>query len=603
MLFPQNNRCRTVLDLSGFWDLKADPTDHGLDKGWSSGFDADTFVGVPGSWNEQLAELGLMNYIGTVWYQSQFNVPIMWTGRKLILRFSSVDHHAKVWVNGKLAGEHSGGYLPFDLDVTDLVQTDEKNLLVVWVNNVLTHDTVPQGISDDDYAEFNKQRDQSFPPANFDFFPYGGIPRPVTLMALPHQHIAGIQIHTCINDHSGHVRYQIEFSIIANDNRIEVSFWDNDQKVFNKSNKLRQSTFVDEFDIPDCRFWSPDSPHLYRFHLELWEENTLVDEYELEVGVREIEIKGRNLLLNGKPVFMRGFGKHEDFAVLGKGLSYPLVVKDFQLMKWMGANSFRTSHYPYAEEIMQLADRMGFLVIDEVPAVSFNFRYVTEQTLQNHKRALTELIVRDRNHPSVIAWSVGNEPGLWDEPEAVSEEAKLYWEEIFQHTRQQDNSRPVTMPTCAQTKDKDPAFLYSDFISINRYFGWYELPGEIDKAGECLKIELEGLYRKFGKPILVAEFGADTIEGQHATYPQMFTEEYQTLLIRKYFEIIGSLPFTIGEHIWNFADFRTAQHNRRVVFNKKGVFNRQREPKAAAFAIRRHWLAKSVPDADEGSGI
>lgn len=324
--------------------------------------------------------------------------------------------------------------------------------------------------------------------------------------------------------------------------------------------------------------------------IELFEKDKLIDEYELAIGVREIEVKEKELLINGKPVFLKGFGKHEDFSVIGKGLLHPLIVKDFQLMKWIGANSFRTSHYPYAEEIIQMADRLGILVIGETPAVSLNFKNVNKETLNNHKKAISELIQRDRNHPSVIAWSLANEPGIWGEPESISEKADQYWAELFSLAKQLDPTRPLTLPTFPRWKDKDLVYKYCDFLSINRYWGWYEIPGEIEKAGEKLKNELIKLYKKFKKPILISEFGADTIEGTHATYPQLFTEEYQVMFIQKYFEVIESLDFTIGEHIWNFADFRTAQHFRRMVLNKKGVFNRQREPKSAAFAIRKHWL-------------
>ncbi|NOQ98172.1 MAG: hypothetical protein GQ561_08415 [Calditrichae bacterium] len=156
-----------------------------------------------------------------------------------------------------------------------------------------------------------------------------------------------------------------------------------------------------------------------------------------------------------------------------------------------------------------------------------------------------------------------------------------------------DASRPITLPACAKWGLDDLSYKYSDFISINRYWGWYEIPGDIKKAGIMLEKELNQLFVKYHKPIMLTEFGADTVEGLHATYPQMFTEEYQTELTLRYFEIIEKLPFTIGEHIWNFADFRTAQHFRRVVLNKKGIFNRQRDPKSAAFAIRKHWNKNS----------
>lgn len=592
MLYPQNNRCRTAVDLSGFWDLKIDAAERGLEEDWFNGITTDICVGVPGSWNEQLSEQELMNYIGTVWYQRHFTLPALWTGQKFLLRFGSVDHHATVWVNGRLAGEHHGGFLPFELEITDLVQTEGDNVLVVRVNNVLSHDTIPQGVTEDDFTAFNKEIDQTFPPTNFDFFPYGGIPRPVKLSALPHERITAIRVETSINDRTGHLKFAVAVSKEAPEAVIEAILWDGDHPVASYEDILDEVTCTGELQVPDCQFWSPATPHLYRLHLNLMAGDVLLDEYELEVGIREITVKGKELLLNGTPIFLQGFGKHEDFPVLGKGFSFPVVVKDFQLMKWIGANSFRTSHYPYADELMQLADRMGFLVIDEVPAVSLNLKYVTAQTQNQHKQTLTELIIRDRNHPSVIAWSVGNEAGIWGEPEAVTEKGIKYWEEIFQHAKGLDDSRPITLPTCAQTKDVDPAYLYSDFISVNRYWGWYKIPAKIDEAAEQLKSELEGLYSRYDKPILLSEFGADTIEGQHATFPQMFTEEYQSLLIEKYFEVIDSLPFLIGEHIWNFADFRTSQHHRRIIMNKKGVFNRQREPKLAAFVIRDRWRSK-----------
>jgi len=228
-------------------------------------------------------------------------------------------------------------------------------------------------------------------------------------------------------------------------------------------------------------------------------------------------------------------------------------------------------------------------VIDEVPAVSLNFRFVTDKTLESHKRVLSELIARDRNHPSVIAWSIANEPGIWGEEEAVSEKARTYWQEVYGLAKSLDPSRPVTLPTCTVWGERDLGFTFCDFISVNRYWGWYELPGDLAKAEEVLRGELENLWQKYRKPILVSEFGADTIEGLHATYPQLFTEEYQESLVQTYFRVIESLPFTVGEHIWNFADFRTAQHHRRVVLNKKGVFTRLRDPKTVAFFIRDHW--------------
>ncbi len=593
MLYPQTNEHRTVLDLSGIWEIRVDEKDRGEENGWLKGFSSQTYIGVPGSWNEQLAEMGLMNYVGKIWYQKKFSLPALFQGKKIYLRFGCANYSAKVWINGHFAVEDHGGYLPFEADISDLVSLSDENILVVSVDNRLSHDTIPQGLCESDFLEFQKERELTFPATIFDFFSYGGIERPVKLSAVYPYHIQDISLDTDIKGDMGIIYYQVLLSAIETDMSLIIEVYDHNEKISQQTQNIKKNIINGTLNIERCKLWDMDEPNLYELKFKLFQNQAAVDSFKIETGVRTIAVEKDRLLLNGKPIFLRGFGKHEDFAVLGKGLSYPLAIKDFQMMKWIGANSFRTAHYPYAEEIMQIADKMGFLVIDEVPAVSLNFRFVNDKTLGNHKRALTDLITRDRNHPSVIAWSIANEPGIWGEEEAISPEADNYWHEIYTHVKKMDTSRPVTLPACAKWGLDDLSYKYSDFISINRYWGWYEIPGDIKKAGIMLEKELNQLFERYKKPIMLTEFGADTVEGLHATYPQMFTEEYQTELTLRYFEIIEKLPFTIGEHIWNFADFRTAQHFRRVVLNKKGIFNRQRDPKSAAFAIRKHWKKDS----------
>ncbi len=592
MLFPQNNACRQVIDLSGFWTLKPDPEDIGERKSWFRGFEDGLVVGVPGSWNEQLAEAGLMNYVGKVWYQKRFIPPACSGTNRIILRFGAADFNARVWLNGQYLGEHGGGFLPFEFDISDLFSAGEENRLIVCNDNLLDHDSIPQGMTEQDYLAFGKERELTFPPTVFDYFAYGGLSRPVYLYTRPVMALKELKITTRIDGKSGIMDVLAGFTAFPAQGKVSITVKDRDRTIISVSEPIEDLQLACSLEIHGCRFWSPEDPALYTLHIALYQDDLLLDEYYQETGIREITVDRGHLLLNGMPVFLKGFGKHEDFAVLGHGLSHALIVKDFQLMRWIGANSFRTSHYPYAEEVMQLADRLGFLVIDEVPAVSLNLKFASGKTLERHKQILTELIQRDQNHPSVIAWSVANEPGIWGEPEAVSQKAYGYWAEIYEYTKSLDNTRPVTIPACARWGRKDPAYEFSDFISVNRYWGWYEIPGEPEKAGIILREELHGLYKKFHKPVLLTEFGADTLEGAHATYVQMFTEEYQTALLKVYFETIASLPFMIGEHIWNFADFRTAQNHRRVVLNKKGIFTRQREPKSAAFAVRRHWSGK-----------
>jgi beta-glucuronidase len=340
--------------------------------------------------------------------------------------------------------------------------------------------------------------------------------------------------------------------------------------------------------IGGVRPWSPGDPHLYTVVVEPLRAGSPCDRTVHRIGVRDVRVEGSRLLFNGEPVFLRGFGKHEDSPVRGRGLDLPLLVKDFGLLEWIGANSVRTSHYPYDESFLDLADERGVLVISEIPSINLDFRRVTEHTLATHERAVTAQIARDRNHPSVILWSLANEPGYLGEQQ-YAERSGAYWRRLFEHARALDPSRPLTCAQVQRHGPDDPVFAACDVLSINRYYGWYDHPGQLDTAAALLQAELDALAARHGKPILVAEFGADTVAGLHATYDQLFTEEYQEAFLRRYLEVIERHPATIGAHVWNFADFRTAQHFRRVVLNLKGVFTRTREPKRAAFALKELW--------------
>ncbi len=595
MLYPQSNKYRTVLDLSGFWDIKVDADDNGIAANWPQGFEADAQVAVPGSWNEQLAEMGLMNYEGTMWYQTTFFVPAGLAEQAIHIRVGAAHARAQVWVNGSLVGEHEGGFLPFEFDVSALVK-DDANLLVICVNNVLTHDTIPQGCTEEDYTTFNKHGARTWPPTVFDFFNYGGIHRPVKVLALPKAHVDSIKVDTRLDGANGVVKFRADFSGAGDKQPAAVCLIDGAKEVSRAALNVRGGVVEDEFTVADCRPWSPEDPHLYQLRVQLLDGSAAVDEYTLDIGIREVKISGNNLMLNGKPIFLKGFGKHEDFPVFGKALCMPLIIKDFQMMKWIGANSFRTSHYPYAEEMMQMADKMGILVIDETPAVSLNFTTSTAATLENHKQILIDLVARDYNHPCVICWSVASEPANWGDPNFKSEKAVAYWKEIFGLARQLDSSRPLTVPACIQAGYDCPSLGMCDFIALNRYFGWYDYPGDIERAGQLLKEEMEIFHKKYGKPVFLCECGADAVAGEHSTTAQIFTEEYQMWLIEKCFDAVDALPYAIGEHVWNFAEFRTAQNYTRVVFNRKGVFDRQRTPKAAAFMIKNRWTSDRTPE-------
>ncbi|MFN2153003.1 MAG: glycoside hydrolase family 2 TIM barrel-domain containing protein, partial [Anaerolineales bacterium] len=302
---------------------------------------------------------------------------------------------------------------------------------------------------------------------------------------------------------------------------------------------------------------------------------------------REIKIEGDTLLLNSQPIYLQGFGRHEDFPITGRGYLPAVIIKDYALMKWVGANSFRTTHYPYSEQMMDLADRLGFLVIDETPAVGLFFaKEGYEHRLQLCRQYIQELVDRDKNHPSVIVWSLANEP------HSRLPEAKPFFRELYDLCKSLDSTRPATLVSYVGLEEE--SFEFVDLLCLNRYYGWYTESGRLEDGYANLEKEIDALYAKFKKPLVLSEYGADTVPGHHAQPPDMFSEEYQAEMLAQYSRILRNKPYVVGEHVWNMCDFQTSQGVRRMgSMNLKGVFTRDRRPKLAAHRLREIWGKKT----------
>jgi beta-glucuronidase len=590
MIRPQTNACRRAEDLSGLWQIRLDADDAGLRRGWQhdiaiGGRDDVHSIAVPGSWNEQLAEVGAMNHIGSAWYQHDFYLPALAAGEVAELRFGSADYFAEVWLNGDHSGASGAAMLPFTVPVASGPHPGGPVRLVVRVTNLLPVDGPTQRVTQADYIAEGRPRDEYLPAVRFDFFPYGGLNRPVHLVQRPAAGLSNYRVVTRVDGDAAHVAVTIaadggtacRVTLLDRGGQIEAS---------------GEAMLVDgrasvELTVANPWLWSPDHPTLYALVVELSDGDEVIDRAEQRLGLREITVTGTQLLLNGEPLTLTGCGKHEDSPVHGRGLNLPQLAKDFQLLKWLGANSVRTSHYPYAEEFLDLADMMGILVIDEVFSVNLDFRKVNAATFAAHQQAVSELIARDANRTCVIAWSLANEPGYLAESEYRSQSG-AYWSALFAHARALDPTRPLTHANVGYAGNDDPAFAEADLVMINRYHGWYSEPAQLGRAAARLTADLDAIA-VHGKPILISEFGADALAGQHAIYPQLFTEEYQADLIAAYWDVITRHPACIGGHVWAFADFRTAQHGRRVVHNLKGLFTRTREPKLAAWRVRQLW--------------
>ena len=358
--------------------------------------------------------------------------------------------------------------------------------------------------------------------------------------------------------------------------------------------------------LADVHPWRPGEGYLYELTASLMDGTTLVDTYRQAVGVRTVEVRGQEFLINGEPFHFRGFGKHEESAVRGKGHDDVLMVHDFELMAWTGANSLRTAHYPHAEEVLDHADRHGVVVIGETAAVGLNLPLaggmigadkrptyspdtISDLTQEVHAQAIRELVDRDRHHPSVVVWSIANEP------ETTSAESRDYFAPLLDLTRELDPTRPVGIVNMfLAPPDRCRVTELCDLTMVNRYFGWYVHHGDLVAAEAALEAELVA-WAALGRPVLVTEYGADALPGRHGTLGEPWTEEYQAAVLEMSHRVFDRVAGVVGEHVWTFADFATVPGLTRVDGNTKGIFTRDRRPKSAAHVLRRRWLSAQSP--------
>ena len=600
MLYPQQNQYRDISILDGIWKFKLDPENIGLKSNWHNGINNSRPIVVPSSWNELYPDT--TDYIGVGWYESDFFVPSSWTSNNTILRFSSVTYKATVWINGNLIGTHEGGHLPFEFKLDTFGNDNKSNKLVIRVENELKPDRVPPGnVESGSLSIFM----DNTPSTNYDFFPYAGIDRSVYLYHLPEFHLTDVTVNTSVIDDSGII------DIIVKSNNDDTNCYalisSDTDSVKSSSISLKKQNKI-SLKINNPKLWSCSDPFLYQLNIFITKNGEILDSYELEIGIRTIEIKGHKVLLNGEPIELKGFGRHEDSFITGRGQNLPQTIKDHNLLKWIGANSYRTAHYPYSEEDLFLADKHGFLVVDEIPAVGLFFDgngKDVETRLDICRKQISELINRDKNHPSVIMWSIANEPfppdllnrmqsketsgdsfNILSEP--VDPSATKFMNTLLTDAKKLDNTRPVTFAAIHGTPIE---WLDNvDVIMLNRYYGWYFDGLKLDEAIQKLSIELDYIYGKTKKPIIISEFGADTITGSHSVSQELYTEEYQLEFWKSYLDLADQKDFLIGLHAWVFADFRTTHSLKRIGgLNQKGAFTRDRKPKMSAHFLKKRW--------------
>jgi beta-glucuronidase len=554
---------KTIVDPyeSGYYNYRYQPSDNGYFKNAKPksksdlieyDFDSSTSLKVPGDWNTQSEQLFF--YEGTVWYKKSFAYQRK-PNTRLFVYFGAANYFADVYLNGEKIGQHEGGFTPFNFEITKLVR-DTGNFLVVKVDNKRRRDAVPTLMT--------------------DWWNYGGLTRDVKLIETPATFVQDyfIQLQKGSRDR---VIGWVKLNGDKPQQRVTIRI---PEVGISKSLATDASgtTLVDF--TANLSLWSPENPKLYDMTVE-----AETDQVRDQIGFRSIETRGADILLNGKPIFLRGVCIHEEAPFRGGRANSR---EDAQtLLGWareLGANFVRLAHYPHNEWMVREADRMGVMVWSEIP-VYWTIQWENRTTLDNAQNQLSEMIARDKNRAAVVIWSMANETPLSD--------ARLSFLRILvAQARSLDPGRLISaamerhyLDATTQMID-DPLGEYLDVLGCNEYVGWYD--GLPDKAD---RLEWRTKYQK---PLVISEFGGDALFGNHGDGLTRWTEEYQENLYRHQVAMLKRIPFLRGAAPWILMDFRSPRRPLPKIqdyWNRKGLISNNGEKKKA-FYVMRQWYSE-----------
>ena len=519
-------------------------------------FDKAPEMEIPSDWNTK--DEKLFFYEGTVWFKKSFDY-VPKAKKHVILYFGAVNYEAIVYINGKLLGKHVGGFTPFNYDVTDKIKEGE-NFVILKVDN--------------------KRKAENVPTQIFDWWNYGGITRDVFLVEVDEVYIQNYKF-VLDKENENTVLFSAELNSKNSEKKIDVSFPELKIKQSFTTNKEGKASGT--IKIKNLSLWSPENPKLYSVELML-DEEILED----TIGFRNIETSGKKIILNGKPIYLRGISIHEEKP---NGGGRANSAEDAQiLLSWakeLGCNYVRLAHYPHNEYMVREAEKMGLLVWSEIP-VYWTIAWENPETLENAKRQLTDMIARDQNRANVIIWSIANET-------PHGEEREIFLSQLAEHARTLDNSRLISMAMEVTSADNyvnrldDNMNKYVDVISFNQYIGWYR------DVNDASKMVWEIPYEK---PVIVSEFGGGAKYGLHGEKNQRWTEEFQENLYKENVAMLDKIDGLAGTTPWILKDFRSP---RRVLneiqdyYNRKGLFSDEGEKKLA-FYVMKKWYEKKKED-------
>lgn len=522
-------------------------------------FDKSPTMKIPSDWNTQ--DERLFFYEGTVWFKKSFQAVPM-TECRTLLYFGAVNYDCHVWVNGKKAGHHVGGFTPFNYDISDLLKKGE-NTVIVKVDNKRHAEDVPTQI--------------------FDWWNYGGITRDVKLVKVPMNYLENYDLQLKKAANKAKVR---ELAFSAKMNAKEAG---HQVEVYIPELKLKQQFTTDaegkvsgvlKVAAKKLQLWCPENPKRYDVQLTL-DAGMVAD----SIGFRTIETRGKQILLNGKPIFLKGISIHNEKP---NGGGRANSVEDAHtLLSWaqeLGCNFVRLAHYPHHEEMVREAERMGILVWSEIP-VYWTIAWTNPNTFANAKQQLTDMIARDHNRANVIIWSIANET-------PHSAERDKFLGGLAKYARTLDNTRLISMAmevTGASNyvnRLNDNMNEYVDVVSFNQYIGWYRDVNDAPKMKWVIP---------YDKPVIISEFGGGARYGYHGAKNQRWTEEFQENLYKENTAMLDKIEGLAGTTPWILKDFRSP---RRVLpgvqdyYNRKGLVSDKGEKKLAFYVLKKWYETK-----------
>ncbi len=562
-----NGKWHYIVDIQeeGYYDYRMNPTRWGFFRNAKPqkpedlieyDFDKAEEMELPSDWNTR--DERLFFYEGTVWFYKKFNVQgskFKAEKRRALLYFGAVNYDAHVYVNGNHVGHHIGGFTPFNYDVTDQLK-DGENFVIVKVDNKRHAEDVPTQI--------------------FDWWNYGGITRDVLLVDVPETYVENYSLQL-VSLEGRRLAFSVKLNKAEAGRRVTLSIPELKlKKELITAADGTATTFMKAKPV----LWSPSTPKLYKVDITM-DGETLSD----EIGFRKIETRGKQILLNGEPIFLKGISIHEEKP---NGGGRANCTEDAHtLLSWakeLGCNFVRLAHYPHNEYAVREAERMGILVWSEIP-VYWTIAWKNFATYQNAEAQLHDMIARDHNRANVIIWSIANET-------PHSPERDQFLGRLATYARTQDSTRLISMAmevtgaSNYHNRLQDNMNKYVDVVSFNQYIGWYR------DVNDAPKMTWEIPYNK---PVIISEFGGGAKAGYHGEKNQRWTEEFQENLYRENTAMLDKIEGLAGTTPWILKDFRSP---RRVLtgiqdyYNRKGLFSDDGQKKKAFFVLKEWYEGK-----------